>query len=114
MAEYTTKLAEDEVLRLENLSIQFGGLKAVDDLSFAIKEKEIFGLIGPNGAGKTTAFNCITQFYKPSSGAVYFRNKDGQVEILWVNPYIVLFVKVWFELFRMLSWLENYLLLIMC
>ena len=80
MAEYTTKLAEDEVLRLENLSIHFGGLKAVDDLSFAIKEKEIFGLIGPNGAGKTTAFNCITQFYKPSSGAVYFRNKDGQVE----------------------------------
>ena len=86
MAEYTTKLAEDEVLRLENLSIQFGGLKAVDDLSFAIKEKEIFGLIGPNGAGKTTAFNCITQFYKPSSGAVYFRNKDGQVENLVGQP----------------------------
>ena len=86
MAEYTTKLAEDEVLRLENLSIQFGGLKAVDDLSFAIKEKEIFGLIGPNGAGKTTAFNCITQFYKPSSGAVYFRNKDGQVENLVDHP----------------------------
>ena len=86
MAEYTTKLAEDEVLRLENLSIHFGGLKAVDDLSFAIKEKEIFGLIGPNGAGKTTAFNCITQFYKPSSGAVYFRNKDGQVENLVGQP----------------------------
>ena len=74
------------MLRLENLSIQFGGLKAVDDLSFAIKEKEIFGLIGPNGAGKTTAFNCITQFYKPSSGAVYFRNKDGQVENLVDHP----------------------------
>ena len=114
MAEYTTKLAEDEVLRLENLSIHFGGLKAVDDLSFAIKEKEIFGLIGPNGAGKTTAFNCITQFYKPSSGAVYFRNKDGQVENLVGQPVHSIIVKAWFELFRMLSWLGNYRLLIMC
>ena len=114
MAEYTTKLAEDEVLRLENLSIQFGGLKAVDDLSFAIKEKEIFGLIGPNGAGKTTAFNCITQFYKPSSGLFTSEIKIARLKILWITPYIVLFVKVWFELFRMLSWLGNYLLLIMC
>ena len=75
-------LSENEVLRIENLSIQFGGLKAVDNLNFEIKQNEIFGLIGPNGAGKTTVFNCITQFYKPNQGSIYFRTKDGQVENL--------------------------------
>lgn len=75
-------MPEDEVLHIEHLSIHFGGLKAVDDLSFNIKEKEIFGLIGPNGAGKTTVFNCITQFYKPNDGIVLFRNNKGEVENL--------------------------------
>lgn len=76
------ELPEDVILDLRGLSIHFGGLKAVDNLSFFIKEKEIFGLIGPNGAGKTTVFNCITQFYRPSAGDVIFRNKDGAVENL--------------------------------
>ena len=76
------QLNEGEALRVENLSMQFGGLKAVDQLSFSIKEHEIFGLIGPNGAGKTTVFNCITQFYKPSEGRVIFRTKQGQTEDL--------------------------------
>ncbi len=76
------ELAADEILRLENLSMHFGGLKAVDQLSFSIKSHEIFGLIGPNGAGKTTVFNCITQFYKPSTGSVVFRTKQGQAENL--------------------------------
>ena len=57
----------------------FGGLKAVDDLSFDVKRGEIFGLIGPNGAGKTTVFNCITQFYKPTAGELLFAGKDGEV-----------------------------------
>lgn len=70
-------LADNEVLKIENLSIAFGGLKAVDNLSFEIKKNEIFGLIGPNGAGKTTVFNCITQFYKPNDGRILFRTKDG-------------------------------------
>jgi branched-chain amino acid transport system ATP-binding protein len=61
-----------EVLRVEGLSIRFGGLKALDDLSFTVYENEIFGLIGPNGAGKTTVFNCITQFYRPDTGNVFF------------------------------------------
>lgn len=78
----TAQLGKDEVLLLDNLSMQFGGLKAVDQLSFAIKEHEIFGLIGPNGAGKTTVFNCITQFYKPTAGHVIFRNKHGETEDL--------------------------------
>ena len=72
-------LAEDQVLSLRDLSIQFGGLKAVEGLSFHVKEKEIFGLIGPNGAGKTTVFNCITQFYHPDRGEVLFRTRDNQV-----------------------------------
>lgn len=75
-------MQQDEVLKITDLSIAFGGLKAVDGLSFSIKEKEIFGLIGPNGAGKTTVFNCITQFYNPNSGEVLFRTKDGTVEDL--------------------------------
>jgi branched-chain amino acid transport system ATP-binding protein len=82
----TYELPEDVVLDLRGLSIHFGGLKAVDNLSFSIKEKEIFGLIGPNGAGKTTVFNCITQFYHPSAGDVIFRNKFGQVENLVGQP----------------------------
>ncbi|MDR0848989.1 MAG: ABC transporter ATP-binding protein, partial [Propionibacteriaceae bacterium] len=66
-------LADGDILKIENLSISFGGLKALDDLSFSIHDREIFGLIGPNGAGKTTGFNCITQFYKPDTGTVLFR-----------------------------------------
>jgi branched-chain amino acid transport system ATP-binding protein len=75
--EMEIMLAENEVLKIENLSIAFGGLKAVDNLSFEIKKNEIFGLIGPNGAGKTTVFNCITQFYKPNDGKILFRTKEG-------------------------------------
>ena len=78
MAHEVEKLQENEVLRVEGLSIHFGGLKAVDDLSFHVNKNEIFGLIGPNGAGKTTAFNCITQFYTPNSGKVIFRTKKGE------------------------------------
>ena len=75
-------LNEDEVLRVTDLSINFGGLKAVDNLSFSIKQNQVFGLIGPNGAGKTTVFNCITQFYRPNTGTVLFRTKNGNVENL--------------------------------
>lgn len=62
----------DAALRVEDLSISFGGLKALDDLSFTVNQREVFGLIGPNGAGKTTVFNCITQFYRPDAGKVFF------------------------------------------
>lgn len=75
--EGDTPIQSDEILRLDDLSMHFGGLKAVDHLSFAVKRGEIFGLIGPNGAGKTTVFNCITRFYKPTGGNVYYRNRQN-------------------------------------
>lgn len=72
-------LPDDVILRLNNLSMQFGGLRAVSELSFDVKRGEIFGLIGPNGAGKTTVFNCITQFYKSTGGEILYRHRSGQV-----------------------------------
>ena len=64
------------VLDLENITIQFGGLVAVNDVSLSVGEKEIVGLIGPNGAGKTTVFNLITGIYQLNSGRICFKGKD--------------------------------------
>jgi branched-chain amino acid transport system ATP-binding protein len=60
----------DELLRVEHLTMRFGGLVAVDDLSFSARRGDITAIIGPNGAGKTTVFNCITGFYKPAAGRI--------------------------------------------
>jgi branched-chain amino acid transport system ATP-binding protein len=68
--------ARDAVLRVEHLTMRFGGLVAVADLSFAAARGEITALIGPNGAGKTTVFNCITSFYKPSEGRIALIHGD--------------------------------------
>jgi branched-chain amino acid transport system ATP-binding protein len=62
--------SREVLLRVEHLTMRFGGLTAVDDLSFEAHHGEITALIGPNGAGKTTVFNCITGFYKPSEGRI--------------------------------------------
>src|SRR5450830_1307923 len=69
----------DTILRVEHLSMRFGGLVAVDDLSFDVRQGRITALIGPNGAGKTTVFNCITGFYKPSEGRLALRHGDASV-----------------------------------
>ncbi|MCB1377788.1 MAG: ATP-binding cassette domain-containing protein [Alphaproteobacteria bacterium] len=67
----------ETLLRVEHVSMRFGGLTAVGDLSFDAKRGEITALIGPNGAGKTTVFNCITGFYKPTEGAITLIHEDG-------------------------------------
>ena len=66
----------DILLAVENLSISFGGLKAVDHFSVNIKRGELYGLIGPNGAGKTTVFNLLTGVYKPDTGAIVLDGKN--------------------------------------
>jgi branched-chain amino acid transport system ATP-binding protein len=63
------------LLLLDKVTVQFGGLKAVSDVTFQVGERELFGLIGPNGAGKTTVFNAITGVYRPTEGRITF---DGQ------------------------------------
>ena len=64
------------VLKVERLRMQFGGLVAVDDVSFEVPENSITAMIGPNGAGKTTVFNCLTGFYRPTSGQIVMRADD--------------------------------------
>lgn len=68
-------MSENTVLRVENVTMQFGGVVAVNNLSLEIPEGKIIALIGPNGAGKTTAFNCITGVYQPTNGKVSFMDK---------------------------------------
>ena len=72
----------DTVLKIENLGISFGGLKAVQDLNLEIKEQQLYGLVGPNGAGKTTVFNMITGVYKPTTGKFYLcgENLTGKTQ----------------------------------
>ncbi len=62
-------------LTIQNITMQFGGITAIDNLSFEVKEREIYGLIGPNGAGKTTIFNIITGNYQPTKGNILFHGK---------------------------------------
>ncbi|ANT48831.1 hypothetical protein GCM10007880_39810 [Mesorhizobium amorphae] len=72
----------DFILQVEHLSMKFGGLIAIGDLSFQARRGEITALIGPNGAGKTTVFNCITGFYKPSEGMITLNRIDGSSYLL--------------------------------
>ena len=64
------------LLKVEKLAVQFGGIRAVDDVTFHIKEGEVFTIIGPNGAGKTTIFNLISRIYESTGGAIVFEGKD--------------------------------------
>ncbi|WP_027717179.1 ABC transporter ATP-binding protein [Desulfovirgula thermocuniculi] len=73
------------LLELRNVTIKFGGLIAVNDLSFTVNEGEIVGLIGPNGAGKTTVFNLISGVYRPTKGEIYFNGEN----IVGLKPYQV-------------------------
>ncbi len=66
----------ETVLAIENLGVRFGGLKALSDVSFDVRQGEVASLIGPNGAGKTTAFNAITGFLPPSEGAIRYQGRS--------------------------------------
>jgi branched-chain amino acid transport system ATP-binding protein len=76
------------ILTVGHLSMRFGGIVAVNDLSFDAERRKITALIGPNGAGKTTVFNCITGFYKPTSGAMRVSHDDGRdVQLERLNDF---------------------------
>ncbi|WP_299983369.1 ABC transporter ATP-binding protein [uncultured Ruegeria sp.] len=64
------------LLEFENITLKFGGLTAVDDLSFDVQEGEVFAIVGPNGAGKSTVFNLISRFYDPRAGSIRFDGHD--------------------------------------
>ena len=71
----------DKLLNVENLTMKFGGLVAIDDLSFSAKKDHITSIIGPNGAGKTTVFNCLTGFYKATAGSMYLNKDNNKMDL---------------------------------
>jgi len=75
----------DEILKCDGVTKRFGGLVAVDNVSISVKKGEFVGLIGPNGAGKTTLFNCISGYYKPDKGRIYFKGMD----VTGKPPYVL-------------------------
>ena len=89
------------VLRLEHITMQFGGVVAVSDFSMEVNKGEIVALIGPNGAGKTTAFNVITGVYEPTNGIVYFNGEPivenyprGKMKKLYLGDQTAVYDKV--------------------
>ncbi len=65
----------DVILKVDNISLSFGGVKALQDVSFDVREGEVFSIIGPNGAGKSSMLNCINGFYHPQEGSIYFKGR---------------------------------------
>ncbi|MBD9373357.1 ABC transporter ATP-binding protein [Rhizobium sp. ARZ01] len=86
MALETNTMNNDPILNVEHLSMRFGGLMAINDLSFEARRGEITALIGPNGAGKTTVFNCVTGFYKPTMGMISMTQQSGRKFLLERMP----------------------------
>ncbi|MES2197972.1 MAG: ATP-binding cassette domain-containing protein [Pseudomonadota bacterium] len=81
-------MSADCILNVDDLSMRFGGIVAVNDLTFGAERRKITALIGPNGAGKTTVFNCITGFYKPSGGSLKITHDDGkQIQLERLNDF---------------------------
>lgn len=76
----------EPILRIQKLSKNFGGLRALQDISFEIRQNEIIGLIGPNGAGKTTLFNCVAGIEKPSAGQLLFKSNGKEESIGGKKP----------------------------
>jgi branched-chain amino acid transport system ATP-binding protein len=85
-----TTWRKDPLLKVEHLTMCFGGLTAVDDVSFEVGRTDITALIGPNGAGKTTVFNCITGFYKPTEGTIELHPSDGELfRLEQLDDYVI-------------------------
>ncbi|MDA9434986.1 ABC transporter ATP-binding protein [Bradyrhizobium sp. CCBAU 51627] len=81
-------MSGEPILSVDRLTMRFGGIVAVQDLSFSAERSQITALIGPNGAGKTTVFNCITGFYKPTGGAIRLNHDDGkQIALERLNDF---------------------------
>lgn len=83
----TAEVGGRALLAVRDLGIRFGGVTALDSVSFDVGEGQIVGLIGPNGAGKTSLFNCISRLYQPSSGSILF---EGEHDLLKVRPHQVI------------------------
>ena len=81
-------MSERALLDVDRLTMRFGGLVAIDALSFAADREKITAVIGPNGAGKTTVFNCLTGFYRPTSGSLALHRER------WRNSYDLILVVV--------------------
>jgi branched-chain amino acid transport system ATP-binding protein len=101
----------DALLKVKDLSIQFGGLKAVDNLNFNIQRGQLAGLIGPNGAGKTTVFNMLTGVYRPTHGEILLEGKS----VVGLKPFEISHVGITrtfqnIRLFKDLSVMENILI----
>ena len=99
------------LLKIDDLCINFGGIVALDHVSFGVKEGEIYSIIGPNGAGKTTIFNCISRVYTPHRGSITFDGKD----ILKLKPHHVSGIGIArtfqnVELFKNMTVLDNLML----
>ena len=71
----------EKLLDVQNLTMKFGGLIAIDNLSFSAKKDHITSIIGPNGAGKTTVFNCLTGFYKATAGSMYLNKNNNRMDL---------------------------------
>jgi len=78
-------MTNDKFFSIENLTISFGGLRAVDKVNINLEPGSIFSIIGPNGAGKTTVFNCISGLYKPDTGAIFFKGEN----IVGLKPHSI-------------------------
>ena len=104
-------ISQNVLLDVKDLSIQFGGLKAVDHVDFQIKKSELLGLIGPNGAGKTTVFNIISGFYCADGGKIIFNNEDvSELNAAQVNHKGMARTFQNIRLFKSLTVLENVLM----
>ncbi|MDR2306197.1 MAG: ATP-binding cassette domain-containing protein [Paucimonas sp.] len=75
-------MSDDIILSVDNLMMQFGGIKALSDVSLKVRRNQIFALIGPNGAGKTTVFNCLTGFYKASGGRIELNVRGTSTNVI--------------------------------